>query len=781
MAHKNHFRSSLIFSFLLIFFVHTAPAWPADNELQGLNFEKTQGQIKEISRRLKSGQISPQFLENAKQQTEQLTQAANTCINAMTGGIGRLDQEIISLGPVVEHEPAEIVKERKSLIKQKQALLVTLSECRLATTLTARLENEMADHSKQLQAANFFSRSQNFFDRFITALPSPSTFIGELQEYVLQRSGLGEPTPLMHLIFVLLMAFGAFVGFKFFRLLQRQIGLCLGNQDQSQWPAGQGVLSLPIAVAALLGGGYLLYTTHDLQSALYGPWLLLAIGLYCLSLLVFDFRKRLQPSPLPGRDRSTPHKRFNLLAFLAVLLFFSTRLDLADFHALAAILGLVQSLIICCICVVGLWYLWPIQMPENLASLEKSRRTAITVLSTLVMIIELSGYRNFSLFILVGLLGTFLLANLLRLSLFFIDQTIGGFFIGKYCWQQSLRLRLGLAAEDNLSGITWIRLIFKLLAWSMGLLLFLQLWGLPDAWEKIIHGYLLDGFNFGGLVIAPARLIFGVFIFACGWTLVAWLKMQMERKWLRQAGLSPSAQETLVTMTGYCGFGLALLVGLSFAGVSFSNLAVIAGALSVGIGFGLQNIVNNFVSGLIILFERPVKRGDWIRIGNTEGFVQKISVRSTLIQTFDRSDVIVPNSELISNQVTNMMLHDNFGRLIVPIGVAYGSDIELVRTVLLDIAEGNENVVNDGSAPKPVVLFLAFGDNSLNFELRCHLANIDKRLIVKSAMNFEIDRAFRKHKISMPFPQRDVYIKEFPSIAPKATDKLSGPDEEYLP
>jgi len=195
----------------------------------------------------------------------------------------------------------------------------------------------------------------------------------------------------------------------------------------------------------------------------------------------------------------------------------------------------------------------------------------------------------------------------------------------------------------------------------------------------------------------------------------------------------------------------------------------------------LQNIVNNFVSGLIILFERPVKRGDWIRIGNTEGFVQKISVRSTLIQTFDRSDVIVPNSELISNQVTNMMLHDNFGRLIVPIGVAYGSDIELVRTVLLDIAEGNENVVNDGSAPKPVVLFLAFGDNSLNFELRCHLANIDKRLIVKSAMNFEIDRAFRKHKISMPFPQRDVYIKEFPSIAPKATDKLSGPDEEYLP
>ena len=766
MAHNNRFRTSLFFSFLLFLFVHAIPAWPADEELQPFNFEKTQAKIKEISRRLKSGQVSPQFLETAKQQTEQLNHTANACIDAMTGRIARLEQEVISLGPAVEREQGEIVKERKSLINQKQALLVTLSECRLATTLTTRLENEMADVNKQLQAASFFSRSQNFYGRFTTALPTPTTFISELQEYSRQQAGTRDLTPPMLGILVLLMAFGAFIGFKLLRLLQQHIGLCLGNQDAKQWPAGRGVLTLPIAVAALLGGGYLLYASHDLQSAFYGPWLLLAIGLYCLSLLVFDLRRPLQSSPPPGPG-SDAHIRFNFLAFLAVLLFFSTRLDLADFHALSAILGLVQSLIVCCICIVGCWYLWPIKMPESLARFEKSRRAGIAVLSALAMIIELSGYRNFSLFILVGLLGTFLLANLLRLSLFFIDQAIGGFFSGKYCWQQSLRLRLGLAADDNLSGITWIRLIFKLLAWSIGLLLFLQLWGLPDAQEKIIHGYLVDGFNMGGLVIAPARLVFGVFIFACGWTLIAWLKMQMERKWLEQAGLSPSAQETLVTMTGYCGFGLALLVGLSFAGVSFSNLAVIAGALSVGIGFGLQNIVNNFVSGLIILFERPVKRGDWIRIGNTEGFVQKISVRSTLIQTFDRSDVIVPNSELISNQVTNMMLHDNFGRLIVPVGVAYGSDIELVRTVLLEIAENNEDVVNDGSAPKPVVLFLAFGDNSLNFELRCHLANIDRRMIVKSAMNFEIDRAFRNHKISMPFPQRDVYIKEFPSIAPK--------------
>jgi small-conductance mechanosensitive channel len=270
----------------------------------------------------------------------------------------------------------------------------------------------------------------------------------------------------------------------------------------------------------------------------------------------------------------------------------------------------------------------------------------------------------------------------------------------------------------------------------------------------------------------------GFFIFACGWTLISWIKMQLEKKWLKQSYFSRSAKETLVTMTGYAGFATILIIGLSVAGVSFSNLAVIAGALSVGIGFGLQNIVNNFVSGLIILFERPVKRGDWIRVGNTEGYVQKISVRSTVIQTFDRSDVIVPNSELISNQVTNMMLNDNYGRLIIPIGVAYGSDTDLVRTILLEIAGANDRVMNDGSAPKPQVLFLEFGESSLNFELRCHLANIDERLKVKSAINYEIDRAFRKHNISIPFPQRDLYIKEFPGNRSAGEDKRPSVDPQ---
>ena len=211
--------------------------------------------------------------------------------------------------------------------------------------------------------------------------------------------------------------------------------------------------------------------------------------------------------------------------------------------------------------------------------------------------------------------------------------------------------------------------------------------------------------------------------------------------------MGQGARDAMVTITGYIMFLIAALAGMSAAGFDFSNIAIIAGALSVGIGFGLQNIVNNFVSGLILLFERPVRKGDWIAVGGTEGVVTDIQIRSTRIQTFDRSDVIVPNSELISNQVTNWVLSNRSGRAIVPVGVAYGTDTGKVRDILMAIAEENENVLKTGRFPAPTVLFREFGDSSLNFELRVFLRDVDNRLSVISELNFAIDKSFREEVI----------------------------------
>ncbi|MCK4676199.1 MAG: mechanosensitive ion channel family protein, partial [Gammaproteobacteria bacterium] len=287
-------------------------------------------------------------------------------------------------------------------------------------------------------------------------------------------------------------------------------------------------------------------------------------------------------------------------------------------------------------------------------------------------------------------------------------------------------------------------------------------WDYSGGVIESVKSYIVNGFNIGDFRIVPSRILWALLIFGTIIIMSSWIRSQLENNWLKMTTMGQGARDAMVTIIGYILFIVAIMAGLSAAGFDFGNIAIIAGALSVGIGFGLQNIVNNFVSGLILLFERPIRKGDWIEVGGTEGVVKDIQIRSTVIQTFDRSDVIVPNSELISGQVTNWVLSSKSGRAIIPVGVAYGTDTEKVRDILMTIAEENEDVVKSGYMPKPKVLFRAFGDSSLDFELRVFLHNVDSRLGIVSDINFAIDKAFREEGIEIPFPQRDLHVKSMP-------------------
>jgi small-conductance mechanosensitive channel len=197
-------------------------------------------------------------------------------------------------------------------------------------------------------------------------------------------------------------------------------------------------------------------------------------------------------------------------------------------------------------------------------------------------------------------------------------------------------------------------------------------------------------------------------------------------------------------------------------------LAIIASALSVGIGFGLQTIVNNFVCGLILLFERPVKVGDIIQLGEQWATIRNIGLRATTIQTFDQSDIVVPNSDLIANQVTNWTLGNRRIRLILTVGVAYGSDVPAVLKILKECSQNHPRVLQN---PPPSIFFMAFGDSSLDFQLRVWIDDIDYMNLVRSELNQEIDRQFRERGIEIPFPQRDIHLR---SMAPTATEVLSA-------
>ncbi len=220
--------------------------------------------------------------------------------------------------------------------------------------------------------------------------------------------------------------------------------------------------------------------------------------------------------------------------------------------------------------------------------------------------------------------------------------------------------------------------------------------------------------------------------------------------------LDEGIQLVILKLTHYLLVGLGVIIAVQSIGLNLTSLAVVFGLLSVGIGFGLQNVAANFVSGLIILFERPIKIGDRITIGEVWGDVVNISLRATLVRTVDNITIIVPNSEFISSQVINWSHGDPKVRVHIPVGVAYGSDVPLVTKSLLEVAKNHPEVMDD---PPPRVWFTEFGNSSLNFELLAWTLDPKRRPDVLSDLNRGIDEIFRNNEIQIPFPQRDLHIR----------------------
>ncbi|WP_394713533.1 DUF3772 domain-containing protein [uncultured Roseibium sp.] len=283
------------------------------------------------------------------------------------------------------------------------------------------------------------------------------------------------------------------------------------------------------------------------------------------------------------------------------------------------------------------------------------------------------------------------------------------------------------------------------------------IWGARPSDLSEVWTLLSQGVEIGNTRISFGLLFVLLIVFATGLLITQWLQRIIRSSVLPKTRLDTGGKNAVVTGTGYIGVVLSALIAFSAAGLDLSSLAFVAGALSVGIGFGLQAIVSNFVSGIILLVERPIKIGDWIDVGGHSGIVRKIAVRATRVETFDRHEVIVPNSDIVAGAVTNMTLSSKTGRVIVPVGVAYGSDVEKTRDILLKAATENQMIM---SYPPPYVLFIGLGDSSLNFELRGYLYDINNILLAHSDLLFTIYAALNEADIEIPFPQRDLHLRD---------------------
>ena len=380
-------------------------------------------------------------------------------------------------------------------------------------------------------------------------------------------------------------------------------------------------------------------------------------------------------------------------------------------------------------------------------------------LAALVVIIlaYLLGFQNLSLYLARAAVWT-LLGLVVLWFLWLIGETIIHHLLHPESGRAAARLPDRADLIQRLYVLSRWVLCFALGAavvlWS------LNSWGIPPYRVAGAFQWMSWGPTLGPVKLTTWSVLGVTLALYLGFFLSRVIRALINARIFPRTSLDPGVQYTISTTVHYVILILSGLIALDILGFPLTNLALVAGALGIGIGFGLQNIVNNFLSGLILLFERPIKVGDLLVIDGQWGTVREIRVRSTIFETFDRYVLIIPNSELVSSKVANWTHYGKgFNRLTLKVGVAYDSDVRQVTQLITEICRDNPRVV---AVPPPQVYFTVYGDSSLDFTIMVHLKTPGDRLPVTHELNSAIFEAFKQHGIEIPFPQRDLHIKEWP-------------------
>jgi len=748
---SNFFKIILIFYCFISFFlslsnVHALNYGPVSNHILRLD---------EINKEIETAGNDEKKLKSIFQELTKIKDESKKCVEDSQTELEKININLEAIGEPIKGESKEISKQRKSLNEQKESLEKSLKGCKYLTSESSNLINKVASFNKYMLKSRFFNKEANIFELFSTFYKQAGNISGDIYDVFITKSNLSgislnETLTLLFLFFSGILITNRLIAF-FNNIIKNE-------KSRTAFLAIKKYLFIPIPSYLITTG---IFTIFFDPSFIFTP-LFILLYLFCVSVTLQILIRLL----LILHDIETTYGKkvyrdilnhLNLLTVTgALFLIFN--------------LGFISSKMPAYLASFGLSFFSTIFVLSILFFLfRKSTRLILKRLVTVytflafpvygaIIITELIGYRNFSNYLLEVTLKTTVLIGIFG----FINNQIRLFFAGLSSgekeWQIQFREILGIKKGEYFSVLIWLQFLCIGVVLLLFLLCFVYIITLSENINIKILEFISDGFKIAKIHISPLRIIIGFTILLLLIGIIRWIKRNIATSLISREKIEYSEIESIVTVVGYAGYIIAFFIFLAFSGFDISNLALIGGALSVGIGFGLQNIVNNFVSGLILLFERPIKKGDWIVVNNTEGYVKRISVRSTVIETFDRCDVIVPNSELIANQVQNWMFDDRRGRVRVNVGVAYGSDVELVKNTLIETAKSHPLAVTDGSLTPPIVWFTDFADSSLNFQLLFYIKDIDRRASAASEMRFAIDKAFREKNIQIPFPQRDIHI-----------------------
>lgn len=372
------------------------------------------------------------------------------------------------------------------------------------------------------------------------------------------------------------------------------------------------------------------------------------------------------------------------------------------------------------------------------------------------IVAALTGYVNLGVFLSQRIVWSLLLVAFAFLLRAFIDGLCSQAAGEESEISPLLSDTLGYNRSSAARLMFWVMLAVDIVLSVSVIVSLMLIWGVHATDILNVAGKLVYGISIGDYTLSLIDIGMALGLFVVLFIGVRLFQGFLSNRVLAQTVPDVGVRDALTTGVGYIGVIIAAVIAISSLGLELSQLAIILGALSVGIGFGLQHVVNNFVSGLILLMHRPIKAGDWIVVGQYEGYVKKVNVVATEIQTFDNAELIVPNSQLVSSEVLNWTHKSTVARVVVSVTVPYGSEPRRVHDILLDCAQRTEDILH---TPAPTVVLRHFGDNGLVYELRFFIRQADYMLLIASELRFAILEAFKKAGLNIPYPQRDIHVK----------------------
>lgn len=736
----------LCFCFLYPCYSSAVPEKTADAVT--FDIQKANRQFHQIEFKLASNDINLKILNKSISQLDALISEADQFIQNAHHKINDIDSQIKQY--FGEQEKASKSVDANYLENQKKDLTKQLAECRL---FKIRAEEVLEDYHKKrlsLKQEITFTRGKNIIQRL-------QQFSSDWQTVTLpglEKNNIQDAGKLI-IYFLPLLLLAGIISWRIRRLMHKK------------WRKKKSILAwytvfifttlLFLLIFLLLPNPFIDSTDNALFQSI-----VLEFTLYILALSFFNFLFLLRRIPALLQWYGVDLRFLRRIGNTILSLYFFRKIGLnllQLYQATNNILQLYENLMLVISLSAMLYFTF---------SFYRTHAPLFTRLKHQNLVYQLIIFIAFALLMLAFVGYSILAINAAHFifALLMTAALAGLFFLGinkfyrminynpSFRWK--LKKNFGYASELPFFELLILKILGQAIVIIGLLYLFARMIDEVRYYIDYFLNYLINGFHIAGFIVLPLQWATGLFIFCLFILFSRHIATKISRS--RQFDHEEETQVALASIMLYAGFIISLIIALLVAGFSFTNLAIIAGALSVGIGLGLQSIVNNFFSGLILLIEKPIKAGDRIRIDNVEGFVKKVRVRSTQILTPTQEDIIIPNSDLITHQVTNYMFSDTSWRVKVSVGVAYGSDTELVRDLMMNAALAHPDVIKS-PGKKPMVLFCSFGESALIFEAWCLIKDVNQKYIVASDLHFAIEKAFREHNITIAFPQRDVHVK----------------------